>query len=268
MEEKDKPLVSIITVCLNSEKTIEQTIQSVINQTYPNIEYIMIDGKSTDRTLDIIAKYRDKISILVSERDPGIYDAMNKGLKISKGDIINFLNAGDYLYNSSIIERIVSLFTKDNSLEMVYGDAIYYDETNKKDFYASFHIPNRYILFIRGICHQSIFTKKSAFDKFGNFNLKYSIYADHDWLLRVLLKHRIKSYYYNIPVSFYLMGGISENCDKYAYELEDIIKQYKGTNLILIRYRLLRCLSKYTHRNNLFLRAIKIFKPLYIRLFR
>jgi glycosyltransferase involved in cell wall biosynthesis len=149
--------VAIITVCLNSEKTIEQTIRSVINQTYPNIEYIIIDGESTDGTLEIIDKYKDKITKVINEKDHGTYDAMNKGLKFDSGDIIYFLNAGDYLYDFSIIEKIVSLFTKDNSLEMIYADVIYYDETNKKDFYASFHIPNKRTFFTSGICRKFLF---------------------------------------------------------------------------------------------------------------
>lgn len=238
--------VSIITVCLNSEKTVEQTIQSVVKQTYSNIEYIVIDGNSTDGTLEIINKYKDKITTVISEKDHGFYDAANKGLKLSNGDVIYFLNAGDYLYDSSIIEKIVSLFIKDNSLEMIYGDVICYDECNKKEYYESSYIPNKYTLFIRGIWHQSIFTKKSVFDKFGNFSLKYPIFADHDWLLRILLKHHIKSYYYNTPTCFYLIGGMSQDCDiKYAYELEEIIKKYKGTNLILVGYKLQRHLYKY-----------------------
>ena len=238
--------VSIITVCLNSEMTIEQTIQSVINQTYSNIEYIIIDGKSTDRTLEILNKYMDRISILVSEKDEGIYDAMNKGLKLATGDIIYFLNSGDYLYHFSTIEKIVSLFAKDDLLKVVYGDVIHYDERTKKEYYASSHIPNRNALFIKGTNQQAMFAKKCVFNKFGNFDLKYSIFADYDWFLKIVLKHGVKSYYYNSPVCFYLMGGVSgDGAIKYDYERYEIIKKYGGTNLILIRCRLYGYSYKY-----------------------
>lgn len=237
--------VSIITVCLNAEKTIERTIQSVTNQTYSNIEYIIIDGKSTDKTLEIINRYKDKISTIFSEKDHGIYDAMNKGIKLACGDVIYFLNAGDYLHDFSIVEKIVSVFTEDNSLDMVYGDVMCYDECGQKEYYKSSYISDRYTLFTRGIWHQSIFARKSVFNKFGNFNLKYSIFADHDWILRVLLRHHIKSYYYNTPISFYLLGGMSQDCNiRYANELEEIVKKYKNINLILMRYKLQRYLSK------------------------
>ncbi len=127
MEDQDKPLVSIITVCLNSEKTIEQTIQSVINQTYPNIEYIIIDGKSTDRTLEIIDKYKGKISILVSESDEGIYDAMNKGLKLATGELIGIINSDDW-YESDAVETIVNSFLADRNVQVIYGNMDVYDQ--------------------------------------------------------------------------------------------------------------------------------------------
>ncbi|MDO4190908.1 MAG: glycosyltransferase, partial [Bacteroidales bacterium] len=113
------PLVSIITVCFNAEKTIEQTIQSVINQTYSNIEYIIIDGKSTDSTLNIVSKYKDNIATIISEPDNGIYDAMNKGIKLSSGELIGIINADDWYEKDAVkimVNKYLSTENKDNSL--------------------------------------------------------------------------------------------------------------------------------------------------------
>lgn len=118
--------ISIITVCYNSEKTIEDTIKSVVSQSYPNIEYIIIDGVSTDNTLEIVNKYQEKISKIISEKDNGLYDAINKGINIASGEIIAILNSDDLYQDNKVIEEVVELFRKDN-LETCYGDLVYVD---------------------------------------------------------------------------------------------------------------------------------------------
>ncbi|HRP58868.1 MAG TPA: glycosyltransferase family 2 protein, partial [Vicingus sp.] len=126
------PKVSIITVCYNSEKTIEDTIKSVANQSYPNIEYIVIDGGSTDNTLAIIDKYKDKISTVISEKDHGIYDAINKGIKLATGDIIANLNSDDFYIDSDVITDVVATFENEKT-DTLYADLYYVDavDTNK-----------------------------------------------------------------------------------------------------------------------------------------
>ena len=116
----NNPLVSIITVVYNGEKHIEQTINSVLNQTYSNIEYIIIDGDSTDNTLNIIKKYEDKIAHFISEKDSGIYNAMNKGLALTKGEIISILNADDYYFENTL-QQVVDIFSTSQS-DIVYGN--------------------------------------------------------------------------------------------------------------------------------------------------
>ena len=121
--ERNNPLISVVTVSYNAVSVIEQTIFSVINQTYPNVEYIIIDGGSTDGTVDIIKKYADKITYWVSEPDKGIYDAMNKGIELATGEWINFMNAGDSFYSFSILELIFgqTIFSND----IIYGDTLF-----------------------------------------------------------------------------------------------------------------------------------------------
>jgi glycosyltransferase involved in cell wall biosynthesis len=224
MGDKDKPLVSIITVCLNSEKTIEQTIQSVINQTYPNIEYIIIDGKSTDGTLDIINKYKDKISILVSEKDKGIYNAMNKGLTQATGEVIYFLQSDDYLFNDSVIERVMDEFIKYPETQIIYGDLVV--AMKNRNYVASYkRITNYYYLYRRGISQQAIFANRAVFAKTGLFDERYNICADYDWFLKCLIKYNIKSKYIGEIITVFSGLGASSVYDT-SKESEAIKNKY------------------------------------------
>mgnify|MGYP001404800217 CR=1 FL=1 len=182
-----KPLISIITVCLNSEKTIEKTIQSVINQTYKNIEYIIIDGSSKDNTLNIINKYKDYISKNISEKDNGVYDAFNKGLSLCTGDIIGFVNSDDHLMP--------------NAIEIL---TTYYEKYPKKDFFFGavqkhWGVLHGYkpwkIYFSWGFysSHSTgFFIKKNAAKIIGEYNLKYKFSADYDYFYRMIIKHKLK----------------------------------------------------------------------------
>lgn len=232
--------VTIITVCRNARDTIEKTIQSVLSQDYNNIEYIIIDGKSTDNTLEIINKYKSKITKTISESDKGIYDAMNKGIKISKGMIINFLNSGDYYYNNNTISYVVRKFEKVNT-DIIYGDAILYDEYgNIKKIHKNV---DSISLARWAICHQAIFVKKSIFKKYGNFNIKYKINSDYEWLLRCIIKNKCKSLYVDKIIVNYLMGGLSEtSLYKFYSERIKISLSYHGVfgfikNNIILKIR-------------------------------
>ena len=205
MEEKDKPLVSIITVCLNSEKTIEQTIQSVINQTYHNIEYIIIDGKSTDRTLEIIDMYKDEISIFVSESDKGIYDAMNKGLKLATGEIIGIINSDDW-YEPDAVETIVNSFLEDRNVQIFYGNMNVYEKD--KFIWTRYPSSTKDLPYSMALPHPSVFILSTVYEKY-RFDIKYKIIADYDLLLKLYSKN-YKFKYINKTISHFQKGGHSD----------------------------------------------------------
>lgn len=180
-----KPLISIITVVYNGEKHLEETIQSVINQTYENVEYIIIDGGSTDGTLDIIKKYEDKIDYWVSERDTGISDAFNKGAKVAKGDYINFQGDGDGFYSKDALDKV---FQNINVDEDVFISAkIQRIDENGKEIFVSKHInifDKRSLLFRMSMPHQGLFTHKNYFEKYGLFDVNNTFCMDYEHLLR------------------------------------------------------------------------------------
>lgn len=205
--------VSIITVCRNAQDTIEKTIKSVIDQDYKDIEYIIIDGKSTDKTLDVVNKYKDHIDIIISEQDGGIYYAMNKGIEKSNGDIIYFLNAGDLLFKKNTVLNIVNIFLIKKT-NIVYGDVAFYNSDNpKKLILRRQNKVNNFFLTYGTVSHQSIFTKRNVFKKYGKFNTQFKLQADYEWILRLFIKNKISSYYTNQIITKYLRGGLSSNSE-------------------------------------------------------
>lgn len=179
-----KKLVSIITVSYNAAKTIEQTIRSVINQTYDSIEYIIIDGGSTDGTVDIIKKYEDQITYWVSEPDKGIYDAMNKGIAHAKGDIIGIINSDDW-YELDAVEQVVKHYKEGE--RVYYGGLKSYQENG-----TTFVTPATDSLsrLKRGMVvnHPSMFVNREVYERYGAFSLDYRIAADWDFTLKVYMK--------------------------------------------------------------------------------
>jgi len=189
--------ISIITVCKNSIETICECIDSVISQNYTNIEYIVIDGGSTDGTVDIIKGHDTVISKWISEEDNGVYFAMNKGISLASGDIIGFLNSDD-LYASPDILRIVASTFENYSIDSCYGDLEYVSKNNTDKivrYWKSGDI--NYELFKSGWHppHPTFFVRKSIYEKFKAFDTKYKIGADYALMLKLLLKHRIKTKY-------------------------------------------------------------------------
>lgn len=178
-----KPLITIITVCYNASSTIEQTILSVINQTYSNIEYIIIDGNSTDGTVDTIKKYENKISHWISEPDKGIYDAMNKGIKSATGEWINFMNSGDTFYSNTILNEIFlnSVF----SCDVIYGNTNYIYSNGNVIKKAGKITSKKYMPFT----HQSSFVKTSLLKSFG-FDCQYKICADRNFFYQLYLNKK------------------------------------------------------------------------------
>jgi glycosyltransferase len=189
--------VSIVTVTYNSAETVEDTIKSVINQDYNNIEYIIIDGVSKDNTLEIVNKYKDKISIIISEKDKGIYDAIAKGIDKATGEIVVALNSDDMYASNDVISKVVELF-KSSHADAVYGDLNYVDRydtsktirkwksgTYKKGYFLKGWMPP----------HPTFFVKKHCYSKYGSFNLNLRSAADYELMLRFIHKHEIKVAY-------------------------------------------------------------------------
>lgn len=200
---KNKPLITIITVVFNGERFIENTILSVINQSYQNIEYIIIDGGSNDHTLDIIKKYDYGIDYWISESDEGIYDAMNKGINLATGSWINFMNAGDLFCTLDIINSINGF---DDTYDIIYGDSLVYDgKANSSILVKAKNLSRFNLLFwqTRTVCHQSIFLKTNLV---SNFSLNYVLKSELDQYFKYVSYRSLKL---NLPICKYLIGGQS-----------------------------------------------------------
>lgn len=192
--------ISIITPSYNSAKTISDTIESIIHQTHQDIEYLVIDGLSKDDTVSIVQKYQEDDRIrLISEKDSGIYDAMNKGVRLANGDIIGILNSDDFYYNNNVLQKINDAFALDDSIDAVYGDLVYVDPEDtsrqvrywKSGEYSEKKINSGWI-----IPHPTFFVRKRVYDKCNRiFDTDFRIAADYELLLRLLKVEKIKVHY-------------------------------------------------------------------------
>ncbi len=196
--------ISVITVCYNSEKYIEQTIKSVVGQTYENIEYIIVDGGSTDGTIDIIKKYETSLNKWISEPDEGIAHAMNKGMDLVTGDFILFLHSDDYLMNSRVLEKAAPYL---NSMYDIVAFDILFEDGGKKTL-ARPRGFNWWFNFKTGLFHQSTLCSRKLFEKIGIFDTNFKIAMDYDFFLRAY-KSGAKLQYINMPLSVMRLVGIS-----------------------------------------------------------
>ncbi len=233
----DLPLITVITVVFNGAKTLEETIQSVINQTYPNVEYIIIDGGSTDGTLDIIKKYEDRIDYWVSEKDEGIYDAMNKGASVALGSWLYFLGSDDVCFTDAFQKIHKHL---DSTKKAVYGNVIF---KNKGIIYDGYFSPFK-LAFRKNICHQAIFYSKKVFNNF-RYNNKYKILADY--ALNLIIFSELDFKHVDITVAIYNDSGISSkekdiafNKDRKKILQENIFKNKKSLFYQFHIYQIMR----------------------------
>ena len=214
LDEKIKvinPKISIITICYNSAETIEDTLKSVINQNYPNIEYIIIDGLSKDGTLAIVNQYKNDIDKIVSEKDKGLFDALNKGIEAATGDIIGFLHSDDIFENDNVLTDISNVF-KHNKIDASYSDLVYVDKYNTKKIIRNW-ISGEYKedFFYKGwmLPHPTFYVRKEIYKNYGNFNLKLKHAADYEIMLRFIHKHKIKLGYLPQTTVRMRVGGVS-----------------------------------------------------------
>lgn len=181
------PKITVVTVCYNAASLIEKTIRSIINQNYPHIEYIIIDGNSTDSTLDIIKKYQDEIATIISEPDNGIYDAMNKGLNLATGEWISFINAGDMYYDNHVLMNIFSKST--DSYNVIYGDTEF---IRPRGHFVEKSFEPKWLKKNMPTCHQSFFVRTAKAKEVG-FNLKYQYASDYNMIYNIFRKYGINS---------------------------------------------------------------------------
>lgn len=262
--DKNKSLISIVTVTYNCKDILEETILSVIQQKYLNIEYIIIDGGSTDGTIEIINKYQNHISYFISEKDNGIFDAMNKGIKAATGKWINFMNAGDKFLNDNTLQSIFTDKKYDN-YDVIFGDKVLklYDNQlygiKAKPFYITQSIG-------MGINHQCLFTR-TELAKRHPFNLSYKVSADYEMIHHLYINHA-KFIYCNIPIAIVERTGFSTRNKKlqmkeeesisgspqhilFTFWKEELTRKIKGALIHLCPYSIRRIM--YTRNKNIYL---------------
>ncbi|MFI5218784.1 MAG: glycosyltransferase family 2 protein [Bacteroidia bacterium] len=204
--------ISIITITYNSQHTVEDTIKSVVEQDYPDVEYIVIDGKSKDGTLAIVDKYKNRVSKIISEKDHGLYDALNKGIKNATGDVVGLLHSDDLYSDKKVISKIANLFKKDSELQAVYADLVFVSRTNLDKVLRTWKSGEyEEDAFLKGWMppHPTFFVKRDCYEKFGYFNIKLKLSADYELMLRMIHKNKIKIAYLPETIVKMRMGGVS-----------------------------------------------------------
>lgn len=207
----NRPLVSIITVSFNSARTIEDAIKSVLSQNYPSIEYLVIDGGSTDGTVEIVRGFGDRVDTFVSEPDRGIYDAMNKGIRLARGGIVGMLNSDDAYTDERSVSDLIEAMLRE-STDSVFGDVIYVDKENTDRvvrYYRSGQWSPRRFRFGWMPAHPTFFIKREWYERCGLFSLDYRIAADFEILIRLLYVAKVTYAYVGRPVVRMRSGGVS-----------------------------------------------------------
>lgn len=246
--------ISIITVSYNSSKTIEETIKSVQNQTYSNIEYIIIDGASKDTTTAIIKKYEDIITYWISEPDAGLYDAINKGIVKATGDYVGIINSDDVFYDKDTIEKIASFLSDNAGIEAITGDIVQHRNGRIIRKYSSSNwLPHK---LKKGFMppHPSIFLKTELFSKYGNYSTEYKIGADYELIVRYFLKYKINYRYSGIITTSMAVGGVSSSGIKsYNVITREIKKAFAQNGIryspLKVKFRALWKVLGYINKN-------------------
>lgn len=231
------PKFSIITVTYNAGQTVEDTIQSVIAQTYHRIEYIMVDGASTDNTLNIVEKYRDKIHLLVSEPDRGIYDAMNKGIALATGDYLCFLNAGDSFHEANTLRQMAHSIRGNELPDVLYGETALVDANRHVLRMRRLSAPETltWRSFRQGmlVCHQAFFAKRTLSEP---YDLHYRFSADFDWCIRVMKKARTLHNTHLVVIDYLEEGMTTQNRKASLKERFRIMAQHYGLMSTVARH--------------------------------
>ncbi len=210
--------LSIISVNYNNAAGLQKTIESVVAQTFRNFEFIIIDGNSTDTSVDIIKRYADHLNYWISEPDKGTYHAMNKGIKIAKGEYCYFLNSGDYLFDSTVIERI---FAEKADADIISGNVLKMRPNNKFRRVSSPETISLHKLCIHSLPHQATLIKRSLFDEIGYYNESYKIVSDWEFFLKALSLHDKSYQHIDVDFSFFKLDGISSSLNNFPLAREE-----------------------------------------------
>ena len=236
--------ITIITVVFNGAKYIRSAIQSVLSQDYDNIEYIVIDGGSTDGTVNIVKEYQDKISVFISEPDEGIYDAMNKGIALATGNVIGILNSDDFYIDEFVIEKVVKEFEEKN-VDSVYADLVYVEPKNLNKtvrYYDSSKFNPSKFSYGWMPAHPTFFVKKDTYEKHGVFRTDLKIAADFDILIRFLLTHKISYSYMQEVLVKMRVGGVSTSFNSIWINNIETLRVCRDNG---IKTNIFKILSKY-----------------------
>ena len=230
--------VSVVTVCYNEIDTISRCVQSVIGQKNADIQYVVMDGCSTDGTADLLREYGDSIDHLVIEADDGIYSAMNKALEYCSGDIVYFLNADDYFYSNDTVEKAVKEFADDSSLKILSGRVKFFNvplRDGKPYVRTDFSYQNKLELYRSPVPQQCTFVKRSLFQTYGGFNERYKMCADYDWLIR-MLSQDIKVRHVDNYFCYFDYTGISYTQNKKRKREKNLIVLFNSSFYELLVY--------------------------------
>jgi glycosyltransferase involved in cell wall biosynthesis len=226
--------ISLITVSYQSVATIRKTIESVISQKFDNIEYIVIDGNSCDGTIDLIRSFGINIHRFISEPDKGIYNAMNKGIKLATGDVVGILNSDDFFVNDMVIEKVSETFLN-SDIDVLYADVQFVDPNNINKvvrYYSSKRFKPSKFKYGFMPAHPSFYARRELFEKIGYYKENYQIASDYELLIRFLYKHKLKSKYIEMPFVSMRTGGISNKSLKSNYILnQEIIRACKENGI-------------------------------------
>jgi glycosyltransferase involved in cell wall biosynthesis len=228
--------ISLITVSYNSSSTIRDTLDSVLAQTYPIIEYIIVDGGSTDGTIDIIKEYAPRFKVpmhWISERDEGLYDAMNKGIKMASGEVIALVNSDDILINENVIRHIADEFKRNRNIDAIYADLAYVDRFDSKKIVRNWITGNQKS-FSKGWhpAHPTFYARKICYDKYGYFNLGYKYSADFELMLRFIEKYNIQLLYIPKKMVHMRIGGLGNRTLSNRIKANiECIKAFKCNNI-------------------------------------
>lgn len=226
--------ISIITATYNSEKTLKDTLESVLKQTYTNYEHIIVDGLSKDSTMQIVKEYEQKYQgklRYISEKDTGLYDAMNKGIKIATGDIIGILNSDDIYAHENVLQEIVEKFEK-TTCDGIYANLIFMDEETMQKPQRIWNSPNGKLEKGWHPAHPTLYLKREVYNKIGEFNLQYRICADYDFMLRMMLDKSIKLEYIDDYLIYMRVGGTS------TAGIKGYIKNLKEAHSVLVNNKI------------------------------